>query len=124
MVALPSVLKDHELEISMKLNDIGQRVTAQRFTIIDTGRGTIVVIPLCSNPQCNKPLKQFEQGLWASLQDRDDFALIELRSFCRRRECDIFKDIEKESHYTLISSWWALDQLWQSDQRSPLERIA
>lgn len=108
----------------MKLNDIGQRVTAQRFTIIDTGHGTIAVIPLCSNPQCNKPLKKFEQGIWTSLQDRDDFALIELRSFCRRRECDIFKDIEKESYYSLISSWWALDQLWQQDQRGPLERIA
>lgn len=98
------------------------RVTSQRFKRIDTGNGTSAIVPICSNPACNRAITEFSTGIWSSLEEGLDWENLEIRAFCRAT-CDIFKQLELTSHANLSSCWWDIGQLWQSDQRRSFEKV-
>jgi len=94
-------------------------VMRQEFHPIDLNDGTRAVVPICSNPLCGIPIRDLEKGIWASLEEFNT-SRFALRSFCRSTTCDIFRALRDDN---LSSAWWSMHQLWQRDQRSPVELV-
>ena len=107
---------------SMTIQEALTRVTPQRFARVETQDGTSAIVPLCSNPECNIPITDFNLGKWCTLEPDETWTKPEIRAFCRSARCDIFHQIARESGHELISLWYELDQLWHSDQRHRFER--